>query len=227
MKFIFAMDLQTQKKSISSKFVLGLLVATVAAGGSVNAATIFDFTKNSAINSPSESFTSGDVTLTLQNSNSSGELNNNTLNFNKNGLCAFAAVGTSEGRCGYGSADPNGGITEFQAVFNKSVLVNSYEVTDFSSSFLNSVFFEVSLDNNPLPPFSITSTGTVIVGGLPVQANQAVFIRTSGNFSTLNETGIVRINSLNVTDVPGPLGVMGVASAIAWSKQLKKRTKSL
>jgi hypothetical protein len=220
------MTIQASLKQLSTSAALGLAVTAASFGGSASAATIFNFSK-SPTNSPSEPFVSDGITLTLQNSNSSGELNNNTLNFNNAGLCAFAAVGTSTGRCGYGAADPSGGITAFQAVFNKPVAINSFEVTDFSNLLLSSASFEVSLDNITFTPFSITSTGTVSLGGVELPANQTIFIKTSGIFSTANESGLVRINSFNVTEVPGPLGIMGLAGAIGWSKQLKKRTKNL
>lgn len=222
---VFQMTVQATLKQLSASAALGLAVTTASFGGSANAATIFDFSKP-ATNSASEPFIAGGITLTLQNSNSTGELNNNTLNFNNNGLCAFAAVGISTGRCGYGSAVPTGGITAFEAVFNKPVAVNSFQVTDFSD-LLSSASFEVSLDNNTFTAFPITSAGTVSLGGVVLPANQTVFIRTSAAFSDANQTGVVRINNLNVTEVPGPLGIMGLAGAIGWSKQLKKRTKNL
>jgi len=224
---VFQMTVQATLKQLSSSAALGLAVTVASFGGSANAATIFNFSKTPALNSTSEPFVSNGITLTLQNSNSSGELNNNTLNFNNAGLCAFAAVGTSSGRCGYGAGVPSGGITAFQAVFSKPVAINSFEVSDFSDLLLSSALFEVSLDNTTFTPFSFTSTGTVSLGGVVVQANQTIFIKTSGIFSTPNQSGLLRINNLNVTEVPGPLGIMGLAGAIGWSKQLKKRTKNL
>jgi hypothetical protein len=142
-------------------------------------------------------------------------------------LCGFARVGISLGRCGYGSSDQTGGITAFQTTFNHDVIVNSIQVTDFSSNFLSSGTLEISTDNINFTPFTFSGTTTLSLGGISVAANQSLFHRTSGVFSTANQTGIIRLNNLTVEKVPGPLGILGLSAAFGWSRKLRKKAKTV
>lgn len=187
-------------------------------------AVVFDFSSNPATNFSSKVYSSSGIDLSISNSNSTGALNNNTFNTNSSGLCAWASVGTSAGRCGYGNTDPTGGISSFQASFSKSVILNSFNVTYFPSHVINQGNIEVSFDNiNFMPASSFTSTGTESLSGFEIAANQNFFIKTSANFTTANQTGIFRINNLNVTDVPGPLSILGLGAALGWSRKIKKK----
>jgi len=204
---------------------LGATLSIASFAQPVMAASIFDFSKNPTVNIATESFTSAGVTATLSNSNSTGAANNNTLNFNSLGLCGFARVGTSTGRCGYGSTVPTGGISAFQTKFNRNVIVKSIDVTDFSSTFLSSGQLEISTDNINFTPFTFTGNTTLDLGDIHVAAHQVLYHRTSGVFSQTNQTGIIRFNNLSVHEVPGPLGILGVTAAFGWSRKLKKKAK--
>ncbi len=219
-----------QTKSLLSRNLgvvsaLGASISIASFAQPTLAASIFDFSKNPQENFASDSFTSAGVTATLSNSNSTGASNNNTLQSNSLGLCGFARVGISLGRCGYGSADPTGGISAFQTKFNRNVIVKSIQVTDFSSNFLSSGKLEISTDNINFTPFTFTGTTTLNLGGIHVAAHQALYHRTSGVFSGINKTGIIRFNNLSVHEVPGPLGILGVTAAFGWSRKLKKKAK--
>lgn len=210
----------------ASTVSLGALAVVALSADPSQAAVIFDVSSNPAQNLTSAVFTSGGIDLTINNSNATGSTNPGTINFNSAGLCAFAAVGISQGRCGYGNGLQSGGITSFQLSFNKPVFLNSFEVTDFSNLVLSSGLIEVSTDNSFFVPFLVDANGTIPLGGIEVAANETIFVRTSGTFSTNDPTGLIRVNNLNVAEVPGPLGVLGLGAAFGLSRQLKKKTSS-
>jgi hypothetical protein len=204
---------------------LGTTISIASFAQPVMAASIFNFSKTPRVNLASETFTDAGVALTLSNSNSTGQFNNNTLNFNAVGLCAFARVGISRGRCGYGNGDPTGTISAFQTTFNHDVFVKSIQVSDFSSNFISSGTLEISTDNINFTPFTFSGATTLVLGDILLAANQSLYHRTSAVFSKANQTAIIRFNNLTVHKVPGPLGVLGVTVAFGWSRKLKKRVK--
>jgi hypothetical protein len=209
-----------------SQIPVALFAAAISltVSNSVKAAVIFDFTSENPINSQSKSFSAGGINLTANNSNSTGT-NPGTLNTNNKGLCAFASVGSSTGRCGYGT-DPASGVSAFEFSFDRSVFLNTLDISDFSSSFISAGQIKFSPDNINFIPLNFTGLGTLNLGGIELAANQTFFVQTSATFSGENETGLFRINNLNVTDVPGPIGFMGFGAALGWSRQIKKKLSS-
>jgi hypothetical protein len=190
-------------------------------------AAVFDLTSASSINAASIVVLDSGLTLTVDNSNSTG-LNPNTINTNTPGLCAFAATGTSGvGRCGYG--DANGvGISSFQMSFDKPVSFNSFDISDYDAgngtTNMSEGKISFSLDNINFTDFTFSSTGTKSLPSLfqNLTANQTIYVKTEATFATSQNTGNFRINNINATEVPGPLPILGVSAAFSMSRKFRR-----
>lgn len=210
----------------SSRLIHGLLVAS--AGWAVFQiplpvqAAVFDFSSAST-NSSIKTLLDSGVTLTTSNSNSTGT-NPNTVNTNPLGLCAWTKVGTSNGglgRCGYGTGDPNAGVSSFEFKFDKPVTLNSLEISQFESPDISLGTIGFSTDNINFTNLSFNSTG-VKPFSFNAMANQTIYVRTSATFGQGSDTGIFRVNNLNATEVPGPLPILGVGAAFSMSRKMRK-----
>jgi hypothetical protein len=158
----------------------------------------------------------------VSGSNSTGETNNGTVNTNNNGLCVWSRVGLSDGigRCGYGGADPNGGISRLQFSFNQPVRFNSFDVTGFDSPYLSSGTIGFSLDNVNFTTLEFTGNGPQSIS-FEAMAGQTVYIQTTGVTATIEQTGVFRINQLNVTKVPAPLPLLSLGLAFRHTQKLQ------
>lgn len=211
----------------SSRLIHGLLVAS--AGWAVFQmplpvqAAVFDFTSAVSTNSSIKTLLDSGMTLTTSNSNSTGT-NPNTVNTNPMGLCAWTKVGTTNGglgRCGYGTGNPNAGISSFEFKFDKPVVLNSLEISQFDAPNIGLGTIGFSTDNINFTNLSFNSTG-VKPFSFKAMANQPIFVRTSAEFGPNSDTGIFRIGRLNTTEVPGPLPILGVGAAFSMSRKLRQ-----
>jgi hypothetical protein len=214
----------------SQRFIQGLLIA--GAGWAVFQmplpvhAAVFNFTSPPTGNASIKSFLDSGITLTASNSNSTGSdpANLNTLNNTGQGFCAWAKVGTTNGglgRCGYGPTDPNGGVSSYQFAFDKPVSFNSFNVSNFESPEISSGTIGFSTDNVNFTDVLFNSTGNKAIS-FSALAGQPVFVRTSATFGPGSDTGIFRLGSLDVTEVPGPLPIMGVGAAFSMSRKMRR-----
>lgn len=197
------------------------LSLVVIDGKAASAISIFNTTSGSSTNNTSLSFTSGGLTLTASNSNSTGN-KPGTINTTPAGLCAFTAVGTpAVGRCGYGT-NPSSGVSEFQLIFNAPVNIQSFNVNSFETANITQGTVGFSLDGVNYTSFNFNSNGSVATN-FSAGAGQSIFVQTSATFSNSLNTGLFRINSFTVEEVPGPLPILGAAAAFGWSRKLKRK----
>jgi hypothetical protein len=204
--------------------LVGAGVAFLQVQSSAQAA-VFDLTSPSSSNTSIKTFLDSGLTLTASNSNSTGT-NPATINTNSAGLCAFAATGTSGvGRCGYGTAN-NVGVSSFMMAFDKPVSFNSFEVSDFDAGNLPPNISQgtigFSLDNVTFTNVSFNGTGTVPIAFQALTPNQPIYIQTSGLFSNGLDTGGFRLNNFNVTEVPGPLPILGAGAAFNMTRKFRR-----
>jgi hypothetical protein len=178
-----------------------------------------------SVNSSQASFMSvGDINvkLTIFDSNSVGSRNNSTVNFNNMyGLCAWTSVGTTGfGRCGYG-VDPAGSVSAFTFRFDEDVVIRSFNVSSFSSQELSQGTVRFSRDQQTFVDVSFSSPGEQSLD-FHAPANQAIRVSSSGIFAPGNpySTGLIRIDTLNVTPVPAPMAASGPAALYYFSRKL-------
>jgi hypothetical protein len=193
-------------------------------------AAVFDFTGSPSSNTSIKSYLDSGISLVIANSNSTGNNNPNTINTRPDGLCAWAAAGTSGvGRCGFGNAT-NSGISSFTLKFDKSTTLTSFNVTQFQTPInpdteLTQASIAFSLDNLTFSPVVFNSTGIKSFSFF-APANQLVYVRTDGTLAGGNtsQTGEIRLGSLTTTEsVPAPLPILGAAVGFRFSRQIRKR----
>jgi hypothetical protein len=188
-------------------------------------AAVFNLTSPSSSNATVKTFLDSGLTLTANNSNSTGT-NPGTINTNSVGLCAFAATGTSGvGRCGYGT-DNNVGVSSFTMSFDKPVSFNSFDVSDFDAGNvppnISQGTIGFSLDNVNFTNVSFSGLGTVPIAFQALTPNQPLYIQTSGLFANGLNTGGFRVNNFDVTEVPGPLPILGAGAAFNMSRKFRR-----
>ena len=193
-------------------------------------AAVFDFTGSSSSNSTIKSYLDSGVSLVIADSNSTGSNNLNTINTREDGLCAWAAAGTSgQGRCGFGNAT-NSGISSFTLNFNRATTLTSFNVTQFQTPInptteLTQATIAFSLDNLNFTPVVFDSTG-IKPFSFFAPANQLVYVQTAGTFTGANtlQTGEIRLGYLTTTEqAPAPLPLLGAALGFRVSRQIRKR----
>jgi hypothetical protein len=191
-------------------------------------AAIFNMASDPPSNTSIKTFVDEGITLTVSGSNSTGETNNGTVNTNSNGLCVWSLVGLSDGigRCGYGGTDPSGGISRLQFSFNEPVRFNSFDVTGFDSAYLSSGTIGFSLDNINFTTLQFSGNGPQAIT-FQAMAGQTIYIQTTGVPSTVEQTGVFRINQFNVSKVPAPLPLLSFGLAISQSQKLQRLSHRL
>jgi hypothetical protein len=106
--------------------------------------------------------------------------------------------------------------------FNAPAAIQSFNVKIFESANISQGTLGFSLDNVNFTDFNFNSTGSV-AASFSAGANQPIFVRTSATLSSGLNTGIFRIDSFTVEEVPGPLPILGAAGAFGWSRKLKRK----
>jgi len=212
----------------SSRHSIGGIAAGIAAASAVAmtqaahaAITTFNLTSTSAQNSsPPRTFGPVGVdNLILNISNPQGSnLPVNPLNTNNSGFCAFAAVGSSNGRCAL--AQGSGAVFNgFSLSFNKSVYLRQFDITGLQNIAVGSIAYGSEA-------FSFTANSTqAFPNPFLVSAGSTILVATSGS-GLLNDSGVFRINNLQVElvpPVPGPLPLLGAGVAFAYSRKLRTR----
>lgn len=149
------------------------------------------------------------------------------INSTGSGLCVFAGNNNISGRCGYttANADTSTTLTGVTFVFSENVNLTGFTVGQIAGLTSGTISFGGST------PVTVSATGFNPLPNLFVGANTPFVITTSGTFSSTDNDGLLRISSIQVDDnpqipVPGPLPLLGVASAFACSRRLRRRIKS-
>lgn len=207
------------------------LVATLSANPGTAAlavqTVVFDVTKNPEVNQSTFSFTQSGVTLDV--TNPLGTVAGfTTLNSASSGLCAFADIGSTASRCNYGPGGSAGnpGVDEkfngFTLSFNKPGELNSVLASLLSAVSSPSITFTAGTQAQT---FSNFTQGQTLNFTTPfsLAAGESIIVTTSGSGTGGNGSGAFRINNVNFTEVPGPIGYLGVAAAFRYSRKIKSK----
>lgn len=213
-------------KRISTLVVAGVAILATQAAQPARA-IVFDFTSNPAGNATTFTYqsTPPGINLDVFTPSTFGTPLPTTFNSTPVGLCAWAVVGSSGGRCGY-NLDPSQGINGFKIKFDQAVTIYSFLLaSDPGVQNIDSATVGFSLDNvtfNSSPIFSDSDKGTLISLLTPFNApaNTDIFVKTTATLKIGFDSGVIRLATLQV---PGPLPVLGAAAALGWSRKLRKR----
>jgi hypothetical protein len=191
----------------------------------------FSTTTTNAENNTSKPFAStpSGVTFTVTNPNPpSGTVTVGGVNTNGDGLCAWAQVGTTGGRCGFNVSDGFSGqsLTQLQGTFDKRVILTSFTIGAFSAGNSGTTLkFESGMLSEMFTIANTSPTTYSFTTPFEIAAGDSLDIISTGSNTTGTNGGFFRISSLEVNDVPGPLPLLGGAAAFGWSRKLRKKTK--
>ena len=222
-------------KLLSLNGVLSRGAIAVASSFLVNTGTtalavqtvVFDVTQNPEVNQSAFTFPQSGVTLSV--SNPSGTASGfTTVNSSPTGLCAFLEIGTTGSRCNYGPTGSAGnpGVDQkfngFTLSFDKPGELNSVLASLVSVVASPSITFTAGTQ---IQTFTNFSEGQTLTFSSPftLTAGETVFVTTDGSGTGANGSGVFRINNINFTDVPGPVGYLGLAAAFKYSRKLKAK----
>jgi len=207
---------------IGATAALGLTTAISPA----SAATVLTFTNQTPGTTANSATASGSgITVTASNPVGGPFPATGGINSVASGLCAFAQNNSDGNRCGYiaSPADSTTSLTGFDLTFDTSVFITGFNIGLFDNSNLNSGTIAFGGSS----PISFSSTGfTSLAAPFLAEAGTPLSIVTTGDFTNIaNPGGIFRIQSLTVEEVPGPLPLLGAASAFAYSRKLRNKVK--
>jgi hypothetical protein len=215
----------------STACALGSVVASMVAASSFALApaaqaapptTTFTLTEPSVVNSASPLNIGpqgvDNIILTLSNPQGTN-LPTSSINRNIAGLCAYADVGTSGGRCALTSGS-NAVLNGFSLSFDKSVFLRQFDIAGLANVTSGSIAFGAN-------QFNFTSGGTqTFVTPFLVSAGSTIFVTTTA-VTPGPQGGVFRLANLQVAfapaAVPGPLPLLGAGAAFAYSRKLRTR----
>ena len=200
----------------------GVVLSTASPG---HAFVNFSLEESSPFNTPSAQYTedSSGINLTIDNAVGTDLPTDGGIVGNGAGLCSFIQNSTAPGgfRCGYSAgsgATASSSLTSFDFTFSSDVFLRSFNVSRLND--VNSALLSFGAQN-----FNITSTGVqnfsgnyLVSQGTPVTLSTSSVVFADGFLG-----GAVRISDLQVEEVPGPLPLLGAASAFAYSRKLRKK----
>jgi hypothetical protein len=187
---------------------------------SAGQAAVFTLTSGSSSNTTVKTFIDSGMTLTIDGANSTGDTPG-TLNTSSAGLCAWTLVNSSAGRCGYGTT-PGTGITAFKLSFDKAIAFNSFDVSVFETASISQGTIGFSLDGTNFTNFTFNGTGTIPVAFQALTPNQPIYVQTSATLQSGSDTGIFRLGSMDVREVPGPLPLLSVGAALGMTQKCRR-----
>jgi hypothetical protein len=237
-KFLASMiTLHASGRGVAASLAISLVTAVLYAAPARAVTGSFNFSIDPEVNFSSRAFNSstGGFTATVSSPVASGfQPATGGLNASSQGLCAWSSTGTTAGRCGYnvaGGAPSGSGLRGFTLSFNQFVFLDSFQISQFAPSTGATPVNNASMNfhsssSGQTVAFNITGPGTTYTFSTPlsVAAGADLFITTSGLTSSSNG-GVFRMQSLSVSDVPGPLPLLGVGAAFGWSRKLRRKMK--
>ena len=199
----------------------GVVLSTASPG---HAFVNFSLEESSPFNTPSAQYTedSSGINLTIDNAVGTDLPTAGGIVGNAAGLCSFIQNANDSGgfRCGYNAlsgATASSSLTSFDFTFSSDVFLRSFNVSALNG--VNSALLSFGAQN-----FNITSTGVQnFSGNYLVSQGTPVTLSTSSVVFADGLGGAVRISDLQVEEVPGPLPLLGAASAFAYSRKLRKK----
>lgn len=229
--------LGTEGQSAAATLAISLLAATLYAAPARAVSGSFNFSINPEENFSTKDFnsTTGGFTTTVSDPVTGAfEPAAGGLNATSQGLCAWSYTGTTGGRCGYNVSDgasTGSGLTGFTLSFNQFVYLDSIQISQFAPSTGTTALSNATINfYNPssgqTAAFSITGPNTTYNFStlFGVSAGTELFVTTDA-LTAASNGGVFRIQSLSVSDVPGPLPLLGVGAAFGWSRKLRKKIK--
>lgn len=195
------------------------MAVTVAPASAATVLTFTDQTPGTTANSATA--TAAGITVTASNPVGGPFPATGGINSVGQGLCVFAQNNASGSRCGYFSApaDSTTSLTGLDLSFDTSVFIIGFDIGLINGLNGGTISFGAT------SPVSFSGTGfKPLSSPLLVEAGTPLSVVTTGNFTNINDPGgIVRIQSITVEEVPGPLPLFGAASAFAYSRQIRKK----
>ena len=189
----------------------------------------FSTTTTDVENNTSKSFSSTPSGVTFTVTNPSPVFSTvGGVNTNSQGLCAWAQVGTTGGRCNFNVNDGFSGqsLTQLQGTFDKRVILTSFTIGAFSAGNSGTTLKFESGTLSEMFTIANTSPATYnFTTPFEIAEGDTLDIISTGSNTTGTNGGFFRISSLEVNDVPGPLPLLGGAAAFGWSRKLRKKTK--
>jgi hypothetical protein len=218
-------------KSLTRATIGIVLVNAVVAGAASAAPFTFVFpnlnTSPNPLTQNSFSVSSSGYTLTVSSPVGGPFPAAGGTNSTANGLCVWAQNGSGGGdtRCGLVDppADTTSNLTGLSFSFSKPVILTGLTVSQFDN--LNSG----SLQIGSSPAVNFTGVGFNPLSDVFVNANTPISLASLGNLAFAPNSGIIRLSSLQFKDgvpVPGPLPLLGAATAFTFSRRLRKKIKS-
>jgi hypothetical protein len=199
-----------------------------------HASQIIDFRSNGNTGRvASANFTAGIFTLTASGVNAPQPY---VTASSTTGLCLFANTSDLVNRCGLLSEQP-------QPINYNKVGISSNRSIFYSGFNISQVLVDGFIDPNPpgtgelkvwrgqansgtlLETINLASTpiGTTVNFSSPFlfNAGENIVFQASGSNSS------IRLGSLTVEDVPGPIPLLGASAAFVWSRKLRRKSSAL
>jgi len=207
-------------KTFSSMVFGGIAVSSVLMSTAPSiASTIVSFTDSTGTDT-TRSFSSGDFTLTFSPSSDSPQ---NYVTSSGNGICLFANTTAPDttNRCNV--LDPQigtGNLNFVSLTANRSIFLTGGSIVQITGSPGN-----INLSNTIGGPSlgSINAVTGNFTFNSPVTLNQGQEIIFSGS----GTNSALRLQSLTIEDVPGPLPLLGAAAAFGYSRRLRRKTNRI
>jgi hypothetical protein len=194
-------------------------------------AVSFDLTTLSVTQgSTSAPITAGGTTLTLSNPLWTNNVPDG-IRQASSGVCVWAVVGTTGGRCNVNTSGGFTGatLTGLKATFSNSSILKSFNIGQFEpatgQNTIANALIQFKVNGNLIDTRSITGLGPYILNTpILLGANQDLEIVTSGS-TAANNGGLIRISAFEAdrAPAPGPLPLFGAGAAFGWSRKLRRR----
>jgi hypothetical protein len=197
-------------------------------------AASFNFTTTSPTSSSSLPVTVGNTTFTLSSplwASTSAVIDG--IRQNNMGVCVWAKIGTTNGRCNVNPGNDAGFIgaelTGLTGAVSQPSLLKSFTVGQFQE--LNSISdakIKFKLGSTIIQSFDITGVGLYTFSSpILLAAGQNLEIITSGSSSDAADGSAIRISTFDIdAAVPGPLPLLGASAAFGWSRKIRRHIKT-
>jgi hypothetical protein len=222
--------------NFTPRFVLILGSATMLCLASVVKAEAASFDLTTA--NPTSSFTLpvtvGNTTFTLSSPQWTPTANVvNGIRQNSMGLCVWAKIGSTNGRCNVNPLDVDTNyvgaeLTGLTGTVSQSSWLKSFTVGQFQElSSISNATIAFKLGGTIIQSLNINGTGPYnLPSPILLAAGQNLEIITSGVSSDSVNGSAIRISTFDIdAAVPGPLPLLGASAAFGWSRKIRRQIK--
>jgi len=216
-------------RSFSFAFVSAVSISLVVFD-KVEAAS-FDFSTPSPTSSSFVSVNSGGNTFTLSDAQWTNGVTSG-IRQNSFGVCVWAVVGSTGGRCNVNPADSisnvGASLTSLKGKVSLSSIFKSFNIGQYEGTIANALI-QFKVGGTVRDQLNITSLGLYTLDSpIFLTADDDLEIITSGQNSDPVNGSVIRISTFNIDNasVPGPLPLIGTAAAFGWSRKLRRHIKA-